>query len=117
MLLSRFLFPAPIFELKMSRLLARGVVLSPLPDLQAADKKTMSHALHDDIFIGLEEDWTGFFDDVMSYFKSTPWHQHDKVISYRPGPKHSCKPSSRNMDPAEMRPPSRVASFRTLASI
>lgn len=70
----------------MSRLLARGVVVSPLPDLQAADNRTKSHALHDDAFIGQEEDWTDFFDEAMNYFNSTPWDKHDKVISYRPGP-------------------------------
>lgn len=70
----------------MSHLLARGVILSPLPDLEAGANRTSSHALHPEAFVGIEEDWSSFFIDVMRFFESTPWRSYTNTISYRPAP-------------------------------
>ena len=70
----------------MSHLLARGVILSPLPDLEAGANRTSSHALHPDTFVGIEENWSSFFADVMRFFEATPWRSYTDTISYRPAP-------------------------------
>lgn len=53
-LLLRF-FSFVLLHTDMPTLAARDVVCGSLPDIQASQARTISHALHDRVFIGPEE--------------------------------------------------------------
>lgn len=81
----------------MTSLRARDVVLAPLPELQTGQSRTKSHALHNEVFVGSEEHWDGFFGEVLRFFDTTPWQQYRKTILYRPGPNTTATVFSENV--------------------